>query len=374
MNEPPSPVCLARVGKHCYWPALIKGGDETIVNLIFFGDNKTGCRRRSWLRPYSDLASLPATARGRGITYTNAISAANAWLSQYPASVQALDEQGDAIGEKAAEQEDAEGPWSGPWSINGEHVPKAALARAGKLLPSINRPCCPAPTFRLLPLPGKSDHLLFNTEEECSVDYSSDAAFERMHAPFEQLERDGFFAHPAVGEHVPFKHGGAESQQGDVIGRWIGVPAYYFQPGSLRMYEAQIIRTFKEKRCQMVDVYFPHDHTTCLFTKQQVDSWSMLRPDEQQHVAATPSTKKRQKLHRTTIWRRQQKELKETTSQAIGPTRMLDAEPDNWVSCDQCSKWRKLPAGTPVPGPTERWTCSMNTDLNGSSCQMPEEG
>ena len=56
-----------------------------------------------------------------------------------------------------------------------------------------------------------------------------------------------------------------------------------------------------------------------------------------------------------------------------------DADADAvWVCCDQCEKWRRLPAGTPPPDVDAAWTCSMNPDTSRADCdaeaeEMPEE-
>ncbi|KAK9057524.1 hypothetical protein SSX86_022360 [Deinandra increscens subsp. villosa] len=44
---------------------------------------------------------------------------------------------------------------------------------------------------------------------------------------------------------------------------------------------------------------------------------------------------------------------------------------EQWVQCDSCSKWRKLPSDVLVPS---KWTCSDNiSDPNRRSCSVPEE-
>ncbi|KAI7753455.1 hypothetical protein M8C21_007450 [Ambrosia artemisiifolia] len=44
---------------------------------------------------------------------------------------------------------------------------------------------------------------------------------------------------------------------------------------------------------------------------------------------------------------------------------------EQWVQCDSCSKWRKLPSDVLVPS---KWTCSDNvSDPNRCSCTAPEE-
>ncbi|KAI3667808.1 hypothetical protein L6452_42877 [Arctium lappa] len=44
---------------------------------------------------------------------------------------------------------------------------------------------------------------------------------------------------------------------------------------------------------------------------------------------------------------------------------------EQWVQCDDCSKWRKLPSDVLIPS---KWTCSHNvSDPDRSSCSAPEE-
>ncbi|KAK1428602.1 hypothetical protein QVD17_17441 [Tagetes erecta] len=44
---------------------------------------------------------------------------------------------------------------------------------------------------------------------------------------------------------------------------------------------------------------------------------------------------------------------------------------EQWVQCDSCSKWRKLPSDVLIPS---KWTCSDNvSDPNWCSCSVPEE-
>ena len=50
------------------------------------------------------------------------------------------------------------------------------------------------------------------------------------------------------------------------------------------------------------------------------------------------------------------------------------AAPDQeWVSCDRCSKWRKLPPGTEVSGLPEKWYCEFNSNAQLALCSVPEE-
>ncbi|XP_023697348.1 MORC family CW-type zinc finger protein 3-like [Paramormyrops kingsleyae] len=61
------------------------------------------------------------------------------------------------------------------------------------------------------------------------------------------------------------------------------------------------------------------------------------------------------------------------------PTCMIPVEdtmkrPDqNWVQCDNCLKWRKLPDGIDCALLPEKWFCHMNPDPQYRSCHMDEE-
>ena len=45
-----------------------------------------------------------------------------------------------------------------------------------------------------------------------------------------------------------------------------------------------------------------------------------------------------------------------------------------WVICDRCDKWRKLPGPVPSRRLPDKWYCEMNTwDLRYNSCSAPEE-
>ncbi|XP_062861759.1 MORC family CW-type zinc finger protein 3-like [Trichomycterus rosablanca] len=49
-------------------------------------------------------------------------------------------------------------------------------------------------------------------------------------------------------------------------------------------------------------------------------------------------------------------------------------EPDqNWVQCDECLKWRKLPDGINTKKLPDKWSCHMNTDPQYRSCDVEED-
>lgn len=48
-------------------------------------------------------------------------------------------------------------------------------------------------------------------------------------------------------------------------------------------------------------------------------------------------------------------------------------EEENWVQCEACSKWRKLPSGAIPPKDDIAWFCSLNPDSMYQKCTMPQE-
>eukprot|EP01083_Nonionella_stella_P036713 100180_1 len=45
----------------------------------------------------------------------------------------------------------------------------------------------------------------------------------------------------------------------------------------------------------------------------------------------------------------------------------------DWVQCDSCTKWRKMPFGTKMPTENEKWYCYKNPDKSRASCDAPEQ-
>ncbi|KAG0579573.1 hypothetical protein KC19_4G107400 [Ceratodon purpureus] len=48
-------------------------------------------------------------------------------------------------------------------------------------------------------------------------------------------------------------------------------------------------------------------------------------------------------------------------------------EEENWVQCEACSKWRKLPSGAIPPKNDIAWFCSLNPDSMHQKCTVPQE-
>lgn len=51
----------------------------------------------------------------------------------------------------------------------------------------------------------------------------------------------------------------------------------------------------------------------------------------------------------------------------------ISQERDNWVQCDHCEKWRRLPAYVNMDTLPKEWYCKLNKDTNYNSCDIPEE-
>ena len=48
-------------------------------------------------------------------------------------------------------------------------------------------------------------------------------------------------------------------------------------------------------------------------------------------------------------------------------------EEDDWVQCEACLKWRRLPPGVPPPADDEPWRCEMSADAARQTCAAEEE-
>ncbi|XP_030622896.1 MORC family CW-type zinc finger protein 3-like [Chanos chanos] len=52
---------------------------------------------------------------------------------------------------------------------------------------------------------------------------------------------------------------------------------------------------------------------------------------------------------------------------------MVESPDQNWVQCDDCMKWRKIPDGFDCDLLPRKWFCHMNPDNQFRSCDIPEE-
>ena len=202
-------VVLARLGKRLWYPAIVQFVDVSSASVLFFGDNKQGHCSRTRLRPYADLPTLPASARGNGQVWNDAIAAADAWIAKYPPA-SAIQHNGGST------PDDDDG-----WSINGTVVSRAAFCRAAALqLPPIGQPIksatMPRASFRVVPMAPNAGGATSGDDDEQADDEddgSSDEAYALRHAPLEDLEYRGFAAHPSVAAHADdHDHDGSASE------------------------------------------------------------------------------------------------------------------------------------------------------------------
>ncbi|KAM9343617.1 MORC family CW-type zinc finger protein 3a isoform 2-T2 [Pholidichthys leucotaenia] len=64
---------------------------------------------------------------------------------------------------------------------------------------------------------------------------------------------------------------------------------------------------------------------------------------------------------------------RENPHSTIAVEDILKRPDQNWVQCDRCLKWRKLPDGIDTSKLPELWYCHMNPDPQFRSCQVQEE-
>ncbi|SCA48715.1 zinc finger protein, putative [Plasmodium ovale] len=61
-----------------------------------------------------------------------------------------------------------------------------------------------------------------------------------------------------------------------------------------------------------------------------------------------------------------------SSSSALGVDLCIP-EKDNWVQCDLCEKWRKLPSNIDMSKLPKIWYCNLNDDIKYNSCDIEEE-
>jgi hypothetical protein len=55
------------------------------------------------------------------------------------------------------------------------------------------------------------------------------------------------------------------------------------------------------------------------------------------------------------------------------PKESKEAKKNEWVQCESCFKWRRLPSSTPASSLPDEWRCTMNEDAARNTCDAPEE-
>ncbi|CAN9497674.1 unnamed protein product [Ophioblennius macclurei] len=73
-------------------------------------------------------------------------------------------------------------------------------------------------------------------------------------------------------------------------------------------------------------------------------------------------------------WKEMSFRKKKENPQSTVPVEDTIKRPDqNWVQCDECSRWRKLPDGIDCTNLPDKWFCHMNPDPQFKSCEIEEE-
>ena len=85
----------------------------------------------------------------------------------------------------------------------------------------------------------------------------------------------------------------------------------------------------------------------------------------------TPNDKKKVKAAEKMEqqFKSEEEEEEESETTAVAPV------VQQWVGCESCEKWRKLPANVSPEDLPDKWYCNMNTwDVHLANCDADEEG
>ena len=271
-------VVLGLCGKHVWWPARVHlhGGaapSSDGISVVFFGDHKSAWLPHRKLRSFGELDALTHRERGRTPLYAKAIDEAREWASSHTSASTSEDDDDGADN----------------WACNGEIVPARLLPKsASPRVPEISS--LPRPVWRL------AQRTPAEAAEEASAagdddDGTADSDYELRHAPFESLEKRGFFAHPEIasiiygadaaagaadGGKVSRTGGGGGGGGGLAEGSVLHVPATIF--GDTReylVYEGVVQRVRRKNQHDggEVEVYFKIDGQTFWFATALAESW-----------------------------------------------------------------------------------------------------
>ena len=199
-------VVLGLCGKHVWWPARVHlhGGaapSSDGISVIFFGDHKSAWLPHRKLRSFGELDALTHRERGRTPLYAKAIDEAREWASSHTSASTSEDDDDGADN----------------WACNGEIVPARLLPKsASPRVPEISS--LPRPVWRLAQRPPAE------AAEEASAagdddDGTADSDYELRHAPFESLEKRGFFAHPEIASIIYGADAAAGAADGGKVSR-----------------------------------------------------------------------------------------------------------------------------------------------------------
>ena len=336
----PGDVVIAKVGKHHYWPAVVSESTVGVLTegmrLVFFGDHKelvvsSAAARSPTVRPFSDLDQLSARERPRPSNlYLAALEEAQRWeASSAGRSSCGATCQGESSAMAAASHRSG-----GAWKIDGAVVPASLMMRAmARRLPRAGcEPTIDSPpaTFRVLERPSAAPRPPITTtlaadeppsddDDDGGDDDDDDDAYLRRHAPFEQLEMQGFAAHPMVHTILQGSASGETSEAGasiptadtsghaapparpvqrsrrceSLVGRRLRVPSDVFgvpAPGeggraarkrgaamAMRSaecyYEGVVMGVSQCQGRDALEVHFADDHSTCQLSPWQVKQW-----------------------------------------------------------------------------------------------------
>ncbi|KAJ8388522.1 hypothetical protein AAFF_G00132360 [Aldrovandia affinis] len=107
-----------------------------------------------------------------------------------------------------------------------------------------------------------------------------------------------------------------------------------------------------------------HRHYQCDFLKPTHDKQDFDDTEEYRKIKYTLGVKLEE------YWKERDFRKKDCTV----PVEDIEKTPDqNWVKCDNCQKWRKLPDGIDSKKLPEEWFCHLNPDPQYRSCQVEEE-
>ncbi|XP_068560972.1 MORC family CW-type zinc finger protein 3a [Cebidichthys violaceus] len=106
----------------------------------------------------------------------------------------------------------------------------------------------------------------------------------------------------------------------------------------------------------------------CYFLEPTHNKQSFDETDKYRRTMTTLGTKLEE------YWNEMRHKRKREDPNATTPLESTIKRPDqNWVQCDDCLCWRKLPDGIDCNKLPEQWYCRMNPDPQFRSCQVEEE-
>ncbi|KAL6100931.1 morc3 [Pungitius sinensis] len=143
------------------------------------------------------------------------------------------------------------------------------------------------------------------------------------------------------------------------------------QYGIMMYYKNRLIRAYERIGCQLkannkgVGVIGVID---CYFLEPTHNKQSFSETDKYRKTMSNLATKLEE------YWKEMSYRKKTENPNSTIPVEDTLKGPDQeWVQCDQCLRWRKLPDGIDCDKLPEKWFCHMNPDPQFRSCQVEEE-